>query len=585
MWLNNIKETTFLKILYRFFDLFALTYVIFDFGVNIHRDYKEAKFFGLLIIVFALLGFNILKIFQYKVKSKRIIAKVNATIITIMIIVTTIIYLFNTHLSLFYLIKILIPIIEIGLIFYFIIRLMALVRIVYEKYNNPSIIFVGSFFILILIGAFLLMLPTATYQEISFTDALFTATSAVCVTGLNTLDTQLIFTKTGQIIILSLIQIGGLGILTFTSFFSFFFRGSSSFKENINIKDFVSENNLGNVFKTALNIVIFTLTVEIIGAIMMFFSILNINEIEDKFFYSIFHSISAFCNAGFSTYSNGLNENFINKQYSFQWIIMFLIVLGGIGYNIVYNYWQYIKNYFKEIIQQKNFHVKNHIVTINTKIVFYTTLFLIFGGFVILFLSEFNNSLLQHTTVFGKITTAMFNSITPRTAGFNTMNYAEYSSVTLLFMIFLMWVGASPASTGGGIKTSTFALATLNIIYIAKGRTRINIFGRRISSESTNRAFAIISLSLITIGISIIGLIIFEPKNTDLLAIVFECFSAYSTVGLSLNFTSTISDPSKYVLIVTMFIGRIGMLNLIIGLLREVNSKFYDYPKDNILIN
>jgi Trk-type K+ transport system membrane component len=165
------------------------------------------------------------------------------------------------------------------------------------------------------------------------------------------------------------------------------------------------------------------------------------------------------------------------------------------------------------------------------------------------------------------------------------MNYAEYSSVTILFMTFLMWVGASPASTGGGIKTSTFALATLNIIYIAKGRTRINIFGRRISSDSTNRAFAIISLSLIVIGASIIGLLIFEPKNTNLLAVVFECFSAYSTVGLSLNFTPTLSDPSKYILIITMFIGRIGMLNLIIGLLREVHSKFYDYPKDNILIN
>lgn len=585
MWLNKLKGIEFLNFFYRFFDLIALTYVIFDFGVNIHRDYKEAKFFGLFFIVIALLVFNILKIFHYKVKAKKKIAKVNATILTLMIVVSSAVYLFNTHLSLFYLIKILRPILEIGLIFYFIIRLMALVRIVYEKYNNPSIIFVGSFFIVILIGAFLLLLPTATYKEISFTDALFTSTSAVCVTGLNTLDTELTFTRTGQIIIITLIQIGGLGILTFTSFFSYFFRSSSSFKENINIKDFVSEDNLGNVFKTALNIVIFTLSVEVIGAILMFFTIFNINEIEDKFFYSIFHSVSAFCNAGFSTYSAGLNENFINKQYSFQWIIMFLIAIGGLGYNIVYNYWQYIKNYFKEIIQQKQFHVKNHIVTINTKIVFYTTLFLIFGGFIILFFTEYNNSLLQHTTVFGKITTTMFNSITPRTAGFNTMNYAEYSSVTILIMIFLMWVGASPASTGGGIKTSTFALATLNIINIAKGRTRINIFGRRISSDSTNRAFAIISLSLIVIGLSIVGLLIFEPKNTDLMSIVFECFSAYSTVGLSLNFTPTLTDHSKYVLIVTMFIGRIGMLNLIIGLLREVNSKFYDYPKDNILIN
>lgn len=585
MWINKIVKSEYVRNIIRFFDLIALTYIVFDFGVNIRSDYKEVKFYGLLFIVFALLVFNIFKIYQYKNNSKKNIAKVNVGILSVIIFTSFIVFLVNYNFSISYIIKIVRPIFEIGLIFYFILRLMVFVRIIYEKYNNPSIVFVGSFFTLIIIGAFLLLLPTATYNPISFTDALFTSTSAVCVTGLNTLDTQLVFTRTGQIIILALIQVGGLGILTFTSFFAFFFRGSSSFKENVNIRDFVSENNLGNVFKTALNIVIFTLSVEIIGMIIMYFSIINIKEIEDKLFYSVFHSISAFCNAGFSTYSGGLNEPFINKQYYFQWIIMFLIVLGGIGYNIVYNYWQYIRNYFLEIIQQKKFHVKNHIVTINTKIVFYTTLILIFGGFILLFLSEYNNTLLQHTTIFGKITTAMFNSITPRTAGFNTMNYADYTSVTILIMIFLMWVGASPASTGGGIKTSTFALATLNIIYIAKGRSRINIFGRRISSESTNRAFAIISLSLIMIGFSIIGLLIFEPRGTDLLVIAYECFSAYSTVGLSLNFTSTITEPSKYVLIATMFIGRIGMLNLIVGLLREVHTKFYDYPKDNILIN
>ena len=343
MWINNIVKSDFIKNLIRFFDLIALTYVVFDFGVNVHLDYKEVKFFVLLFIVLALLIFNILKIFQYKSNSKRNIAKVNVAILSMMMIISFIVFLLNTNLSLTYLIKTLRPIIEIGLIFYFVLRLMVFVRIIYEKYNNPSIVFVGSFFIVIFIGTFLLMLPTATYKEISFTDALFTSTSALCVTGLNTLDTQLVFTRTGQIIIVSLIQVGGLGILTFTSFFAFFFRGSSSFKENINIRDFVSENNLSNVFKTALNIVIFTLSVEIIGSIIMYLSILNIKEIEDKWFYSIFHSISAFCNAGFSTYSSGLNESFINKQYFFQWIIMFLIVIGGLGYNIIYNYWQFGK--------------------------------------------------------------------------------------------------------------------------------------------------------------------------------------------------------------------------------------------------
>lgn len=191
----------------------------------------------------------------------------------------------------------------------------------------------------------------------------------------------------------------------------------------------------------------------------------------------------------------------------------------------------------------------------------------------------------QHATVFGKITAAAFHAVTPRTAGFNIDDYSQVQVPTLLFVIFLMWVGASPASTGGGIKTSTFALATLNIIAVARGKNRIQLFGRRISSESTSRAFAILSISLVVIGVAIMAILIFEPAGTDVLTVVFECFSAYSTVGLTMNFTPTMTEPSKFVIIMTMFIGRIGMLNLMIGLLREINHQFYEYPKENILIN
>jgi Trk-type K+ transport system membrane component len=217
--------------------------------------------------------------------------------------------------------------------------------------------------------------------------------------------------------------------------------------------------------------------------------------------------------------------------------------------------------------------------------VIYTTIILLISGFIFLFISEYNNTLLIHDTIFGKITNAAFNSVTPRTAGFNVIDFAEMTVPSLLFVIFLMWIGASPASTGGGVKTSTFALATLNIFAVASGKSRIQLLGRRISSESTSRAFAILCISLIVIGISIMALLIFEPEGTPVLTVVFECFSAYSTVGLSLNFTPTLTNPSKYVLIATMFIGRIGMLNLMIGLLRQMNHQFYEYPKENILIN
>lgn len=580
-----MHKDSILKIIYRFFDLIVLTYIIFDFGYSVNQVYKAPKLIGLVLITFALLVFNIFKYYYLKKKGQKKVALVNSFMIGILIFVSTIISASNLHLHYLEVIQLVRPILETGLIFYFIIRLMILVRYIYEVYYNPAIVFVGSFFAIIIIGAFLLMLPRATVEGISFTDALFTATSAVCVTGLAVLNTSTDFTIVGQSIIISLIQIGGLGILTFTSFFAFFFRGSSSFKEGLNVSNFISQDTMKDVLKAALNVVIFTISVELIGAAFIYSSILDIPEIENKFFFSVFHSISAFCNAGFSTIENGLSENFIQFNYYMQWVVILLIVFGGLGYNIIFNFYQYFKTYVLEFFDRKRIHKQISIMTLNSKIVLYTTGILLVGGFVFLWLSESNNLLNLHETLFGKITFTAFNAVTPRTAGFNTMDFTQYTVPSLLFIIFLMWIGASPASTGGGIKTSTFALATLNIFAIARGKSRIQLLGRRISSESTSRAFAILCISLIIIGMAILGLLIFEPKGTDLLTVVFECFSAYSTVGLSLNFTPTMSEPSKYVIILTMFIGRIGMLNLMIGLLRQINHQFYEYPKENILIN
>lgn len=580
-----MKKDSILKVIYRFFDLIVLTYIVFDFGYSVNKDYQTPKFIGLVIIAVALLAFNIFKYFYYKTSGRKKVALVNSAIIALLLVVSIIVTLANLHLDYFDIFLKVRPILEAGLIFYFIIRLMILVRYIYEVYYNPAIVFVGSFFAIIIIGSFLLMLPNATTNGISFTDALFTATSSVCVTGLIVLDTSKDFTLIGQTIILGMIQIGGLGILTFTSFFAFFFRGSSSFKEGLNVRDFIAQDTLKDVLKTALNVVAFTITIEIIGAVFIYSSIADNPEIIDKFFFSVFHSISAFCNAGFSTMTHGLSEFHLQFNYYMQWIVMFMVVLGGLGYNIVFNFYQLIKTHVLEFFDRKRIHKQVNIITLNSKIVLYTTAILLLGGFVFLSLSEMNNTLQLHDTFFGKLTTTAFNTVTPRTAGFNTMDFTEFTVPTLLFIIFLMWIGASPASTGGGIKTSTFALATLNIVATARGKSRIQIMGRRISSESTSRAFAILCISLIVIGTAILALLIFEPKGTDLLTVVFECFSAYSTVGLSLNFTPTMTEPSKFVIIATMFIGRIGMLNLMIGLLRQINHQFYEYPKENILIN
>ena len=335
----------------------------------------------------------------------------------------------------------------------------------------------------------------------------------------------------------------------------------------------------------AKNVVIFTLFVELLGAIFIYSSIIDNPKIENEIYFSIFHSISAFCNAGFSIIPGGIVNETVRFNYYFQWILMTMIILGGLGHNIVFNFFHYLKTYIVELFGKKIIHKKIRIITLNTKIVIYTTIILLVGGSLFLFISEYNHTLLEHETIFGKITSASFNAVSPRTAGFSAVNYADMGVPSLLFIIFLMWIGGSPASTAGGIKTSTFALATLNIIAVARGKSRIQLFGRRISADSTSRAFAILSISLITIGISIMAVLIFEPEGTPLLTVAFECFSAYSTVGSSINYTPLLTEPSKYVIIMTMFIGRIGMLNLMVGLLRRLNHQFYEYPRENILIN
>lgn len=580
-----MEKDSILKFIYRFFDIFVLAFLVFDFGYSVTEIYKTPKFIGLVSITIAILVFNIFKFYYYTTTGKKRIAFFNSAILALLLLISAVVALVNLDLYYIDVFKKITTIIEAGLFLYFIIRLMLLVRYIYQVYYNPAIVFIGSFFVIILVGTILLLLPTATTGSITFTDALFTATSGVCVTGLTVINVSKELTIVGQTILLSLIQIGGLGILTFTSFFSFFFRGSSSFREGLNVKDFTAQENLKDVLKAALNIVAFTVFIEAIGALFIYTSIMDKPEIVDKVYFSIFHSISAFCNAGFSTAANGFGESYIKFDYYLQWIVMLLIIFGGLGYTIIFNFAQFVKTSVVQFFQQASVPKKVRLLSVNAKIVLITTLVLLVAGFAFFYIAEQNNLLLEHRTYFGKITSAAFHSVTPRTAGFNTVDYSDMKVPSLLFMIFLMWVGASPASTGGGIKTSTFALATLNIVAVARGKNKIQIFGRRISSESTHRAFAILCISLMVIGAAIIAVLTFEPAGTDVLKVVFECFSAYSTVGLTLNFTDTMTEPSKYVIIATMFIGRIGMLNLMIGLLREVNHQFYEYPKENILIN
>lgn len=455
---------------------------------------------------------------------------------------------------------------------------------------SPSLIVSGSFLVLILAGTGLLMLPKATVSGISFTDALFTSASAVCVTGLVTLDTGKDFTQLGQIFIVILIQLGGLGIMTLTGFFGLFFKGKSSVHESLAMRDYLNTLDLGEVRNFLMVVVSFTLAIELIGAAVIFLFTENapLQGFEQRIFFSVFHSVSAFCNAGFSTLSNNFYEEGYRYNYPLHLAAGLLLVLGGLGFSIAFNFIasvrHFIVNSFRKIFFGKPFIIKPWLINVNSKIVVWTTLLLIIFGAVAFFAFESNNTLATHPTIFGKAVTAFFASVTPRTAGFNTFSYDDLTPASVLFCILLMWIGASPGSTGGGIKTSAFAIAVLNAISTARGKNRIEIYHREISNHSVRRAFSIITLSIGVIAVSVFLLTMFEPDK-DFIKLVFESVSAYSTVGLSMGITAGLTTASKYVIIVTMFIGRVGALTLLIGMLRQVTEQDYAYPKEFISMN
>ncbi len=474
---------------------------------------------------------------------------------------------------------------NIGIVAFFI-RTIAALRFEYNKhYLNPAQLFIASFISMIFIGTFLLMLPNATINGITFLDALFTSTSAVCVTGLIVVDTGTFFTTFGQSVIALLIQTGGIGIMTFTSYFGYFFKGGASYQNRLIFQNMNNSDKIDEVFSVMKNIILVTIIIEVVGSVIIFFSLDKsvIPNVNNRIFFSIFHSVSGFCNAGFSTLPNSLYETGFRFNYMLHITIAILFIIGGLGFPIVFNLLTYVRHLISDRLLRKNSVYSPWIIGLNMRVVLITTFSLLLFGTVMFYIMEYNNTLAEHSGP-GKIITAFFSASTPRTAGFNTVNTSALNFSTILIVIFLMWIGASPGSTGGGVKTSTFAISILNFLSIAKGKDRIEVFKREISPISARRAFAILSLSIIIIGISTLLLAFFDG-NKGLLPIAFECFSAYSTVGLSLGVTSQLSDPGKLVIIFTMFIGRVSMLTILVAFLRRIVNLKYKYPTEDILIN
>ena len=461
--------------------------------------------------------------------------------------------------------------------------------------TNPALAMAVSFMFIILAGSGLLLMPRCIQPgvHLSWIDSLFTATSAVCVTGLTTIDVPSTFTSFGQMVIIMLIQVGGLGIMTITSFFALFFMSNTSIYSQMLVRDMVSSKSLASLWSTLLNIFGFTAALELAGAVCIF---LNIHgtiglDLRHELFFSVFHSVSAFCNAGFSNYPDGMSapELMVGGHCWLYVILSLLIILGGIGYPVLVNMkavvtkrarliWRWLRGRRYASLSIPNLY------DLNTKIVLKTTAVLIVSGTVLIAFFEWDNTFAGLQT-HEKLTQAFFNAVSPRTAGFISVNLNSMCLQSIFIYTLLMWIGGASQSTAGGVKVNAFAVAILNIRSILRGSDRVEFAGREVSTDSIRRANAAVFVSVVVLSFFVFLVTLTDP-DLPLKAIVFECVSAFATVGSSLGITSQLQDASKVLLVVLMFIGRVGVVTLAQGLLKQYkNQNYYKLPQDNITIS
>ena len=459
------------------------------------------------------------------------------------------------------------------------------------KRTNPSLILAVSFFIIILVGTGLLMLPRCTISGISWVDSLFISTSAVCVTGLTSVDLTTTFTTEGFVVILLLIQIGGLGVMTLTSFFALFFMGNTSLYNQLVVRDMVNSKSLGSLLSTLLYTLGFTLVIETMGMITVWLSIhgtMDMN-LEEELAFAVFHSISAFCNAGFSTLPGNLgNPLMMNNHNLFYALISILVILGGIGFPILVNLKEIIfyrlKRMTQFLLRKNKVSAKSvQLYNLNTRIVVTMTFLLLTVGTLILLAFEWNHAF-AGMSIAEKCTHAFFNAACPRTAGFSSVDFSLFGIQSILIYILLMWIGGGAQSTAGGIKVNAFAVVILNLAAVIRGSQRVEVHGRELAHDSIRRSNATVVMSLIILFVSIFLLSWLEP-TLPLLSLTFEAVSALSTVGSSLNLTPLLQESSKLVIVVLMFVGRVGLITMMLGIVKQKKNTKYKYPSDNIIIN
>ncbi len=461
-----------------------------------------------------------------------------------------------------------------------------------NKKTNPALLMAACFAVIILFGALLLLLPRSTHEHIrlSLVDALFVSTSAVCVTGLSTVDVAQTFSLEGQIVIALLIQIGGLGVMTITSFFAMFFMGGTGLYNQFALRDMVGSETFSSLISTLLYILGFTFSIEMLGALCIWFSIHGTlgMALSEEMFFSVFHAVSAFCNAGFSTLTGNLgNLSILNGHNSFFLIISILVILGSIGFPILMNLRKVVAYSVRKMLWRRSEKEVSpryiHLTNINTKIVFVTTSFLLVGGALSIGLLEWNGAFVG-MSIGEKLVQSLFTSVIPRTAGFNSVDLTHFSLLTIIVYVFLMWVGGASQSTAGGIKVNTLAVALANIRAVIRGENAVVLFKREITPDSVSRASAVVFGSIVTILFSFVVLLFLEPGLSPK-GLLFEVVSAYSTVGASLGVTPQLGSTGKLLIIVLMFVGRVGLITVLMGMTRQRGIRKYRYPKGNVIIN
>lgn len=441
-----------------------------------------------------------------------------------------------------------------------------------DRIKPPQILVLG-FGLTIGIGTLLLSLPNATASGVSpgILTALFTATSAVCVTGLVVVDTATYWSGFGHGVILFLIQVGGLGFMTMTTLIFLIAGKRITIKERILIKDSLSSNTLEGVVKFVIYILVFTFAVEAVGALLLSVRFIPEYGFSEGIKLSLFHAISAFCNAGFDLIGDFKSLTPYVEDPVVNFTIMTLIILGGLGFAVINNLLK------AKSLKKINLHSKV-VLSISAALI-------VFASVAFFILESGNTNTVGALTWPGKIIASLFMAVTPRTAGFNTLDTASLTNGTLILVMMLMFIGGSPGSTAGGVKTSAFGVVLFSVISILKGRKETEAFGRTIVSDVVKRAIAIIFIGIFLLIVNIVLLTITE--SASLTEIMFEAISAFGTVGLSMGITPDLTPVGRIIIIITMFVGRVGPLTMAFAI-GEVQSTHesgrYKYPEGKILV-